>query len=76
MRHGAHTTSNTLIDDDLEQYGDRLLQTVIPHCLDLNHAQARSQDIFRYAPRSTGAAAYEQLAGEVTGLWAAASSRT
>jgi chromosome partitioning protein len=76
MRHGAHTTSNTLIDDDLEEYRDRLFETVIPHCLDLNHAQAHSQDIFRFAPRSTGAAAYAQLAGEVTDLWAAANLRT
>jgi cellulose biosynthesis protein BcsQ len=62
MRHGGHTTANTLIDDDLEDYPERLFETVIPDCLDLNQRAGAQPGHLYFAPRSTGAAAYTQLA--------------
>jgi chromosome partitioning protein len=70
QRNESHSIANSLIEDALEPYRDRVLQTIIPQCSDLNQAQAHRQDIFTYAPRSTGAAAYAQLAGEVMGVHA------
>lgn len=76
QRNESHSIANGLIEDALEPYRARVLQTMIPQCSELNQAQAKRQDIFSYAPRSTGAAAYAQLAGEVMGLWDGASSTT
>ena len=77
QRHGARSTANELLELALEPFRNRVLSTVVPQCDDLNHAQVKGVDIFGYAPRSTGAAAYAQLAGEVRRAWGAgANSRS
>ena len=48
-----------------DTYPDKLLETTIPKNNDLQKAIARSQSIFEFAPHSKGAAAYQQLLGEL-----------
>ncbi len=48
-----------------DNYGGMLLDTVIPLNSALAKAQAAGQSVFRFAPKSPGAAAYRSLAHEV-----------
>ena len=52
----------------LEPWEGRILKTVIPQSEPLNQAQMARQDIFRFAPESTGAVAYRDLIHELTSL--------
>jgi chromosome partitioning protein len=68
-RDSRRAIANATADALFAPYADRLLETVIPQCEDLNHAQFQGVDIFSYASQSTGALAYRQLAEEVKRLW-------
>ncbi len=48
-----------------DSYGDLVFKTVIPMNIKLAEAPAASQTIIKYAPDSTGSAAYKALAAEV-----------
>ena len=52
----------------LKAWEGKILKTVIPQSEPLNQAQMARQDIFRFAPESTGAAAYRDLIQELTRL--------
>ena len=52
----------------LEPWQSRILKTMIPQSEPLNQAQMARQDIFRFAPESTGATAYRDLIQELTRL--------
>jgi chromosome partitioning protein len=69
-RDGRRAIANATADALFAQYAAQLLETVIPQCDDLNHAQFKGVDIFTYAASSTGAMAYTRLAEEVRRLWA------
>ena len=59
---------NRAIESALDDnYGDRLLGTVIPVNSALAQAQSQGVDIFQFAPRSRGATAYRALAQELVG---------
>lgn len=60
----------TRMNSDIEQsvgdlYGNRLLNTRIPQSSPLNKAHLAGEHIFKFAPRSPGAAAYAALAREL-----------
>lgn len=60
------TSINRLIEDQARaQYGDLVFKTVIPFNVKLVEAPAVGQPIAAYAPGSSGAAAYHDLAREV-----------
>ena len=50
-----------------EHFGDKMFQATIPKTVRLEEANARSQSIFDYAPKSPAAEAFDQLAKEVIG---------
>ena len=57
--------SRDALDITREHFGDRMFKTVIPRTVRVEEANARSQSIFDYAPRSPAARAFTQLAEEV-----------
>jgi chromosome partitioning protein len=60
------TSVNQVIEDAArQQYGDRVFKTVIPFNVKLVEAPAAGQPISVYAPDSSGAHAYHDLAQEV-----------
>jgi chromosome partitioning protein len=69
-RDSRRALANATADALFAQYDDHLLDTIIPQCDDLNHAQFKGVDIFSYAAHSTGAIAYTQLAAEIQRRWA------
>jgi len=69
-RDGRRAIANATADALFTQYAGQLLETVIPQCDDLNHAQFQGVDIFTYAANCSGAIAYSRLAEEVRTLWA------
>ncbi|MEM1312544.1 MAG: ParA family protein [Patescibacteria group bacterium] len=48
-----------------QAYGDSVFETIIPRNTDLRDAHMDRKNIFSYAPKSTGANAYNKLAKEV-----------
>ena len=60
--------TNEAVLKALEPWKGRILTTFIPQSEPLNQAQMDRQDIFRFAPESTGAAAYRDLIQELTRL--------
>jgi chromosome partitioning protein len=62
------TRTNQAVQSALGGWADRILTTVIPQSEPLNQAQMARQDIFRFAPDSSGAAAYLKLIQELTKL--------
>ncbi len=48
-----------------EHFGDMVFRTIIPRSIRLAEAPSYSQSIFEFAPSSSGALAYKQLAKEV-----------
>ncbi|MEZ4271199.1 MAG: ParA family protein [Myxococcota bacterium] len=61
----ATRMNDTIIQSFTDLYGDRLLSSQIPQSSALNKAHLAGQSIFDYAPRSTGAQAYADLALEL-----------
>lgn len=60
--------TNDAVMAALEPWEGRILKTSIPQSEPLNQAQMARQDIFRFAPESTGALAYRDLIQELTNL--------
>ena len=60
--------TNSAVMKALEPWKSRILATHIPQSEPLNQAQMARQDIFRFAPDSTGAEAYRDLIQELTSL--------
>jgi len=62
-------TANAAITQSMtELWGDRLLRTQIPQSASLNAAHMAGKPIFDFAPKSSGAAAYDALTDELTPL--------
>jgi chromosome partitioning protein len=60
------TSVNQVVEDAArQQYGDLVFKTVIPFNIKLVEAPAAGQPISAYAPGSSGARAYHDLALEV-----------
>ncbi len=57
--------SHQVAEEVHRHFGEQVFQTKIPRNVRLSEAPSFSQSIFQYEPTSTGAKAYEQLAGEL-----------
>lgn len=57
--------ANQVVDDVREHFPDRVYETIIPRNVKLSEAPSFGKFIGEYAPESTGARAYEDLAKEV-----------
>jgi chromosome partitioning protein len=58
-------TSEEVAHQIRDYFKEKVLKTVIPRNVDLSRAPSHGQTIFQYAPESTGAMAYTQLAEEI-----------
>lgn len=64
--HDARTKTSEEVAHQIRDYfKEKVLKTVIPRNIDLSRAPSHGQTIFQYAPESTGAIAYTQLAEEI-----------
>src|SRR4030095_8636008 len=54
-----------VVEEVRRYFGDRVYDTIIPRTVRLSEAPGFGQPITVYAPRSTGAKRYRELAGEV-----------
>jgi chromosome partitioning protein len=57
--------STDVVTEVRRHFGDRVFETIIPRSVRLAEAPSYGQPISLYAPESTGALAYEQLAREL-----------
>jgi chromosome partitioning protein len=57
--------SNDVVQDVRSYFGDRVFQSIVPRSIRLAEAPSYGQPISMYAPSSTGAQAYANLAREV-----------
>ena len=58
-------TSQEVAHQIRDYFKEKVLKTVIPRNVDLSRAPSHGMTIFQYAPESTGAIAYSQLAEEI-----------
>jgi chromosome partitioning protein len=65
MYDARTSMSQQVVEDVRQHFLDRVYQTIIPRNVKLSEAPSFGQFIGEYAPDSTGASAYEQLAREV-----------
>ncbi len=65
MYDARTSMSQQVVEDVRHHFLDRVYQTIIPRNVKLSEAPSFGQFIGEYAPDSTGASAYEQLAREV-----------
>lgn len=65
MYDARTSMSQQVVEDVRQHFLDRVYQTIIPRNVKLSEAPSFGQFIGEYAPDSTGASAYEQLAKEV-----------
>jgi chromosome partitioning protein len=64
--HDRRTTlSHDIVQQIRQVFGDKVFQTTISKSVRLEESPAYKESIFTYAPRSSGAAEYEQLCQEV-----------
>jgi chromosome partitioning protein len=64
--HDRRTTlSNDIVQQIKQVFADKVFDTVISKSVRLEESPAYKESIFTYAPRSSGAAEYEQLCREV-----------
>lgn len=64
--HDRRTTlSNDIVQQIRQVFGDKVFVTIISKSVRLEESPAYKESIFTYAPRSSGAAEYEQLCREV-----------
>jgi chromosome partitioning protein len=64
--HDRRTTlSNDIVQQIRQVFGDKVFDTTISKSVRLEESPAYKESIFTYAPRSSGAAEYEQLCREV-----------
>lgn len=61
--------ADDLLVTSAEDFGYRLLHTVIPENIAVAEAIAQQQPVLEYAPKSPGAAAYKSLGKEVLKVW-------
>lgn len=62
---GRNNLSKEVLESLTKHFGDRMFKTVIPETVKLREAPSFGQSIFDYAPKSTGAEAYQNLVSEV-----------
>ncbi|WP_407938159.1 ParA family protein [Motilibacter rhizosphaerae] len=72
MYDGRTTHSREVLARLVEAFGDKVFQTVIARTVRFPETTVAGAPITSYAPSSTGAEAYRQLAREVLSHWAAA----
>jgi chromosome partitioning protein len=65
MYDGRTKTSEDVANEIRNYFKDRVFKTIIPRNIDLSRAPSHGKTIFQYAPESSGAIAYSQLAEEV-----------
>ena len=70
-RYDARNTQiNASVGDTLtDNFGDWVLDTIIPVNSALAKAQAAGESVFTHAPRARGALAYRALADELISRW-------
>ena len=61
--------SREVVDEVRHQFGDLVLDTVIPRNVKLSEAPSHGRPIGYYDPASSGAEAFRDLAQEVTRRW-------
>ncbi|HBS04501.1 MAG TPA: chromosome partitioning protein ParA [Leptospiraceae bacterium] len=57
--------AHQVVDDVKQHFGDKVFSAVVPRNVKLSEAPSFGKSILEYAPDSSGAKAYEQLASEV-----------
>jgi chromosome partitioning protein len=65
MFDGRTNLAQQVVDEVRRHFGDRTFSTIIPRTVRLSEAPSHGLPISTYAPRSTGALAYEALAQEL-----------
>lgn len=65
MYDGRTKTSEDVAREVRGYFEDKVLKTIIPRNIDLSRAPSHGKTIFQYAPESSGALAYSQLAEEI-----------
>lgn len=63
--YGRTSLSQQIVDETRRFFKDKVFKTVIPRNVRLSEAPSFSQSIFEYAPESSGAIAYKELAKEL-----------
>ncbi len=64
--HDRRTTlSNDIVQQIRQVFGDKVFETIISKSVRLEESPAYKESIFTYAPKSSGAAEYDQLCREV-----------
>jgi len=61
--------ADEMLQEASDELGYRLLETKIPENISIAEAIAAQKPVTEYAPRSTGAKAYKQLAKECLSIW-------
>jgi chromosome partitioning protein len=59
------TLAQQVVDEVRSHFPDKVFQTIIPRNVRLSEAPSYGEPIMDYAPRSAGAAAYQELAWEI-----------
>ena len=62
---GRNKLSREVKSSLAEHFGDKMFQSSIPETVKLREATSYGQSIFDYAPKSTGATAYQAFVDEV-----------
>jgi chromosome partitioning protein len=65
MYDGRTKTSEDVANEIRNYFKDIVFKTIIPRNIDLSRAPSHGKTIFQYAPESSGAIAYSQLAEEI-----------
>lgn len=65
MYDGRTKTSEEVASQIRNYFKDKVFKTIIPRNIDLSRAPSHGKTIFQYAPDSTGAVAYSELAEEI-----------
>lgn len=63
--YGRTSLSQQVVDEARKFFKDKVFKTIIPRNVRLSEAPSFSQSIFEYAPESSGALAYKELAKEL-----------
>jgi chromosome partitioning protein len=65
MYDGRTNLAQQVVDEVRRHFGEQTFRAVIPRSVRLGEAPSYGQPISTYAPRSSGAAAYAELAKEL-----------
>ncbi len=63
--YGRTSLSQQIVDETRRYFKNKVFKTIIPRNVRLSEAPSFSQSIFEYAPESSGAIAYKELAKEL-----------